>query len=54
MDPQGAGSHSHAHVPAHKHAPHPVDSSYRMVVRTVLWVIMGAAFLGLTLWWFLT
>jgi hypothetical protein len=54
MDPRGAGSHSQSQVPAHKHAPHPADLSYRVVVRTALWVIAGATFLGLAIWWFLT
>jgi hypothetical protein len=32
----------------------PVDFSYRIVVRTALWVIAGAVFVGFAIWWVLT
>ena len=40
--------------PIHHHEPRPIDNGYRLVVRTVLWVIVGAVILGFALWWFLT
>jgi len=44
----------HAHAPAHKHERKPADLSYRFVVRAVLWIIAGAVYLGLAIWWMLT
>lgn len=41
-------------APGHRHAARPIDHGYRLVVRTVLWVIAGAVFLGFALWWVLT
>jgi len=38
----------------HHFEPEPVDLSYRVTVRTVLWVIAGAVFLGFAFWWVLT
>jgi hypothetical protein len=32
----------------------PIDQGYRLVVRTILWIIAGAVFIGFALWWFLT
>ncbi len=45
---------NHSDRPEHHHPRAPVDNSYRLVVRTVLWVIAGAVFIGFALWWFLT
>jgi hypothetical protein len=45
---------SHPDSPEHHHVPHPIDNSYRLVIRTVLWVIAGAVVVGFTLWWYLT
>jgi hypothetical protein len=49
------------HVP---HTPHPpprprhefphIDRDYRLVVRTVLWVIVGFVIVGFVIWWSLT
>ena len=39
--------------PAHHHVA-PIDTSYRIVVRTVLWAIAGLVFLGFAIWWALT
>ncbi len=49
------------HVP---HTPHPlaevrheyepIDRDFRLVVRTVLWVIVGLVFVGFAIWWVLT
>ncbi len=49
------------HVP---HTPHPlaeprhefqpIDGDYRLVVRTILWVIVGLVFVGFAIWWILT
>jgi len=50
MDPQ----HDHPHAPAHKHKRRPADLSYRFVVRTVLWIIAGAVYLALGIWWIVT
>jgi hypothetical protein len=43
-------------APAHPHhvEHHLPDLSYRIVIRTVLWIIAGAAFVGLALWRVLT
>ncbi len=38
----------------HHYVPAPVDLSYRIVVRTVLWVIVGAVVVGIATWWVLT
>jgi len=37
----------HGHHPSH-------DFGYRIIVRTVLWLIVGAMFAGFALWWVLT
>jgi hypothetical protein len=47
----GHTEHAHHHSPEHRHRIGPVDTSYRLVVRTVLWVIAGLVFLGLAIWW---
>jgi hypothetical protein len=46
--------HAPHHAPEHRHAIGPIDSDYRLVVRTVLWVIAGLVFLGFAIWWILT
>lgn len=48
--------HEHAshHKPEHHREIKPIDSSYRLVVRTVLWVIAGLVFVGFVIWWALT
>jgi hypothetical protein len=38
----------------HHYVPAPIDFSYRIAVRTVLWVIVGAVILGFAIWWVLT
>ena len=38
----------------HPYVPAPLDLSYRIVIRTVLWLIAGAVFLGFAIWWMLT
>jgi hypothetical protein len=38
----------------HHYVPAPIDFSYRIVVRTVLWVIAGVVFVGFAIWWVLT
>ncbi len=50
MHSRGSDSDS----PIHHHEPRPIDDSYRIVVRTILWVIAGALVVGIALWWFLT
>lgn len=35
----------------HAHGVGPIDSSYHLVVRTVLWIIAGLVFLGFAVWW---
>jgi hypothetical protein len=37
-----------------RHAHEPVDLGYRLVVRTLLWVIVGAVVIALCVWWVLT
>ncbi len=49
----GAGLHP-GHAPHHPHEVQPIDPTYRLVVRTVLWVIAGLVFLGFAIWWALT
>jgi hypothetical protein len=49
-----SNSPGHDYSPEHHHTPMPIDSSYRLVVRTVLWLIVGAVLLGFVLWWYLT
>src|SRR5262245_33059879 len=46
--------HASHHPPERRHAIGPVDRDYRVVVRTVLWVIAGLVFLGFGIWWVLT
>jgi len=41
-------------IPEHVPGARPDDFGYRVVVRTVLWAIMGLVFLGLAVWWVLT
>lgn len=50
----GAGAqpgHAPHHSAEHRHEPRPLDRSYRLVVRTILWVIAGLVFLGFAIWW---
>ena len=48
MDADSPGDPQDSDAVEHKHhyVPPPVDLSYRVAVRTVLWVIMGSMFLG--------
>jgi hypothetical protein len=46
--------HTPHHPPGHRHGIAPVDTSYLLVVRTVLWVIAGLVFLGFAIWWIVT
>jgi hypothetical protein len=41
-------------LPERRRKRKPVDLSYRIAVRTVLWVIAGAVVLGLAAWWIVT
>jgi hypothetical protein len=50
MNPEHAPHHS----PEHRHGTKPIDGDYRLVVRTILWVIAGLVFLGFVIWWSLT
>jgi hypothetical protein len=47
MDPHGHSDRSLEH----HHERKPVDLSYRVVVRTVLWVVAGGVLVGLIVWW---
>ena len=38
----------------HTHGSVPIDDSFRLVVRTVLWVIIGAVIVGFVIWWAMT
>ena len=44
------------HSQPHEEHPHkrPIDQSYRLVVRTALWVIAGTVFIAFAIWWFTT
>jgi type VI protein secretion system component VasF len=44
----------HSDSPGHHHVRGPIDTSYRLVIRTVLWLIVGAVLVGFVLWWYLT
>jgi hypothetical protein len=44
----------HGQAQASHHERRPIDLSYRVVVRSILWVIAGAVFVGLVIWWILT
>lgn len=46
--------HAPHHPRGHRDAAGPIDDSYRLVVRTVLWVIAGLVFLGFAIWWSVT
>lgn len=50
----GHSEHGSHPVAQHHHGPASMDTSYRLVVRTVLWVIAGLVFLAFVLWWSLT
>jgi hypothetical protein len=50
----GPPEHASRHAPEHRHGITPIDSDYRLVVRTVLWIIVGLVFLGFAIWWSLT
>jgi hypothetical protein len=53
----GAGvppEHASQHAPEHRDGIKPIDSDYRLVVRTTLWIIVGLVFLGFAIWWSLT
>jgi hypothetical protein len=58
MEPHQNTSPLHAHAPPPAIEHHlrikPIDSRYRLVIRTVLWVIAGLVFLGFAIWWSLT
>ncbi len=38
----------------HDHSHHDREMSYRLLIRTILWVIAGMVALGLMVWWALT
>jgi hypothetical protein len=46
------------HVPRapaeHPHEYQPIERDYRLVVRTVLWVIVALVLAGFVIWWRLT
>jgi len=44
----------HSDLPEQHPIRRPIDHSYRLVVRTVLWVIAGAVLVGIVLWLYLT
>jgi hypothetical protein len=43
-----------SHPPEHPRHVKPIDPGFRLVVRIVLWVIAGAVFIGLCIWWMAT
>jgi hypothetical protein len=62
MDPRTTDPDEHEHPhhskrivhgqPAyHPHHVQPIDPGFRLIVRTVLWVIVGALIVGLCIWW---
>lgn len=46
--------HAAHHPSEHRHQIQPIDRGYRLVVRTILWIIAGLVFVGFVLWWSLT
>ena len=49
--PHHAKPVGHGHPAYHPHHVEPIDPGYRLVVRTVLWVIAGTVLVGLFIWW---
>jgi hypothetical protein len=45
---------AHSDSAGHHHERKPLELGYRLVVRTILWVIVGAVFVGVAFWWFTT
>jgi hypothetical protein len=41
-------------LPEPRHEYQPIDRDFRLVVRTVLWVIVGLVLLAFVIWWSLT
>jgi hypothetical protein len=50
----GSQPSHHGLPPYQPHHVKPIDPSYQIVVRTVLWVIAGAVLVGLIIWWAMT
>lgn len=46
--------HTPRPLPAHRREYEPIDMNYHLVVRTVLWVIVGLVFAAFVIWWSLT
>ena len=44
----------HHGSPEHHHAHKPIEPGYRLIVRTILWLIAGAVFIGFAIWWIMT
>jgi len=47
---------AHGHQTSHEHHSRhtTIDSGYRLIVRTILWIIAGLVFLAFGCWWVLT
>jgi hypothetical protein len=41
-------------LPEPRHEYQPIDRDFRLVVRTVLWVIVGLVLVAFVIWWGLT
>jgi hypothetical protein len=41
-------------LPEPRHEYQPIDRDFRLVVRTVLWVIVGLVVVAFVIWWSLT
>jgi hypothetical protein len=64
MDPEDGTDQDPGRIPHVPHTPHPlaewrheyqsIDRDDRLVVRTVLWVIVGLMLLAFVNWWALT
>ncbi len=44
----------HPGSPEHPHEHKPIEPGYRLIVRTILWVIAGSVFIGFAIWWIMT
>jgi hypothetical protein len=64
MEPDNGTGEDPGGIPHVPHFPHPlsgprheyqpIDSDFRLVVRTVLWVIVGLVLVAFVVWWSLT
>ena len=54
MESHDGATGNPGHSAHHSHGTKPIDEGYRLVVRTILWVIAGLVLLGFGIWWIMT